>query len=165
MNEKVRRVLNQASAEYIERRHADAGVPINNSHDFANILGYNISRITKSLLLKATGADIFCLVVLSTDKKFAPKTLTKLLKVKHLQIASKEDLAIVVGYPPQGVSPVGTENISVFMDKALLQFPTILIGSGEVATEIEIDPQTLAKITKATVLVLTQQTGQTEEAK
>lgn len=156
MNEKVKRLLDQAAVKFTEIRHADTGVPIKNARDFADFLGYDVSRVTKTILLKSTNTDIFCLVVLPSDKKFDWKKLPVALSAKRLQIAAKEELANLVGYPPQGVSPIGVENIPIFMEETLLQFPTILIGSGEIAVEIEIAPQILATIIRATVLPLAQ---------
>jgi Cys-tRNA(Pro)/Cys-tRNA(Cys) deacylase len=57
-----------------------------------------------------------------------------------------------IGYPPNGVSPLGVEEFPIFLDEDLMILETVLIGAGETGVEIEIAPVDLQLLTKAIVI-------------
>jgi len=152
MHQKISEILDESGQPHSVHFHNLMRVAIRGPRDFAEALGYEVSRITKSLLLRATDRETFGLVVLSSDKRVALDKIAKFLQVKRVQMASKEELLRVLDYPPTGVSPIGSGSVPVFIDERLMLFSTILIGSGQVGIEIEISPQALKEITGATVL-------------
>lgn len=77
------------------------------------------------------------------------------LQCGRLQIASKNDLSGILGYPPKGVSPFGV-SCPVYVDRGIMAFETILVGGGEAGVEIEITPEVLVKATAAKVLDFTE---------
>lgn len=154
MHERVKDVLDTSLVLYKERLHKDASIPIRDPNDFARSLGYEVGRITKTLLLKAVDRELFCLVVLSSHERLNMQSVAEVLQVKRVQMANEAELSRTLGYPPTGVSPIGANELPVMMDEGLMGFPTVLIGSGEVGAEIEISPEFLKKITQAKVLPL-----------
>ena len=80
--------------------------------------------------------------------------VAKLLEVNKVTFASREDLDLMLGYPPTGVSPLGGGSTPVFIEETLLAYPTILVGSGSVGVEIECSPVDLARITRAKTINL-----------
>ncbi|KZE43293.1 hypothetical protein AVW09_00695 [Microbacterium sp. T32] len=75
--------------------------------------------------------------------------------VGRLEVGKPEELAEVLGYPRNGVSPLGIPGeVPVLIDAELHNFPTILIGGGATGIEIEIAPDTLAHLTGAVVVSL-----------
>lgn len=155
MHERVQQILTESCVEYQVISHKDLPVPIQNPQDFARALGYEISRITKTLLLKAKNEEKYCLVVASSDRRIDLNKVAETLQSKRLQMADQQTLTKVLGYPSTGVSPIGAGSIPVLIDEGIMCFPTILIGAGEVAKEIELSPQTLKDLTHAVVLPLT----------
>jgi Cys-tRNA(Pro)/Cys-tRNA(Cys) deacylase len=156
MHKNIRAILDASGAKYGVRFHKDMPIPIRSPQDFAQALGYDVGRITKTLLLRATDREEFCLVVLSSDKNVNLEKIAQLLKVKRVQMAKQEELARILGYPPTGVSPVGGGSLPVFIDESLVAFPTVLIGAGEVRVEIEISPGALKEVTQAEVVPIAQ---------
>ena len=62
----------------------------------------------------------------------------------------------MTGYPRNGVSPLGLAGgIAVVVDSRLFDYPTILIGGGATAIEIEIAPSDLVRLSGATVQGIT----------
>lgn len=67
-------------------------------------------------------------------------------------MAKTEELAEIIGYPPNGVSPLGAPNdVPVLVDDSLLEFPSVLIGAGQAAVEIELPPTDLTNLAKAQI--------------
>jgi len=137
---------------YRTQRHKDLQIDIRSPHDFARALGYELDRITKTLLLRSTERDEFAVVVLSINKRVQLERIAELLQTKRVQMATKEELSTILDYPPTGASPLGADPLSVIIDSGLMDFPTVLVGAGEAAVEIEISPQALVQVTNANVM-------------
>ncbi len=151
MHPRIKEIIQNAAIEYRVRKHADLG-NIRSPDDVAAALGYSISRIAKTLLLRAVGEDRFFLVVAPTSIKVDLRQLARLTGARRLQLANSDDLNDQLGYPSHGVSPLGSQGIPVFMDSSLLDHETILIGAGEVGQEIELQPHKLQELTNATLI-------------
>ena len=149
MHAKVEEALRANSVEYRVHRHDAFSAPIHSPADFAAALGYDLGRITKTLLVRSMAGDMHALVVAPMGKKIDFRGVAGLLAVKRIEVASGADLISLTGYPEKGVSPLGVTNLRIFMDQGLFDFPTILIGAGEAGVEIEIRPADLAGITGA----------------
>lgn len=155
MHPHVRNALDAAAVPYTERRHADLAVAIHSPAEFAAALGYSIERITKTLFLRASDQRAFALVTCSVTQKLDMSALAAHFGWRRSQVASREDLLAETGYPPAGVSPLGAGPTPVIMDTSLLSLPTILVGGGEVAIEVELAPADLQRAAQATVLPIT----------
>jgi Cys-tRNA(Pro)/Cys-tRNA(Cys) deacylase len=146
----IEQVLREHPVEYTVHRHEAFSAPIHSPADFAAELGYELGRITKTLLVRSTaGGDAHGLVVAPMGKKIDFRAVAGLLGVRRVEVAPASDLLSLTGYPEKGVSPLGVKNLRVFMDEALFQFQTILVGAGAVGVEIELRPADLAAITGA----------------
>jgi Cys-tRNA(Pro)/Cys-tRNA(Cys) deacylase len=145
----VARVLAGGNIPFRVLRHAEFPEPISSPADFARQLGYDLARITKTLLVRSTDGSRFALVVAPMGFRIDFHTLATIIAVKKVQVASPPELQMRTGYPRNGVSPLGVEGADVLLDDSLFQFETILIGSGETAVEIEIAPRDLLSLTGA----------------
>ena len=151
MHPRIIEIVDNAAIQHKVLNHAELG-SIRSADDVANALGYCITRIAKTLLLRATGESRFFLVVAPMNTKIDFKKLAQQLGVKRLQLASKEELDKQLGYPLFGVSPLGSQGIPVFMDSLLLEHDTILIGTGSSGQELELQPTKLQELTNATLI-------------
>jgi Cys-tRNA(Pro)/Cys-tRNA(Cys) deacylase len=156
MHLKIVQALDQAGVPYSVHFHKLMRVAIRGPRDFAEALGYEVGRISKSLLLRATDRETFCVVVVSSDRRVALERIAEFLQVKRVQMANKEELLRILDYPTTGVSPIGAGSVPVLMDERLMLFSSVLIGAGAVGIEIEISPDTLKKITGAVVMDIAQ---------
>ena len=152
MHSKVEAILSPSNVQYQVRYHRDFPTEIRSPRDFAAALGYDVARITKTLLLRSTEREEFSIVVVSCTKRVQLEKVAELLQTKRVQMATREELAGILDYPPAGVSPLGAASLPVTIDAGLMEFPTILMGAGEAAVEIEIAPQALVQITGAKVV-------------
>ncbi len=151
MHEKVIGALEKGGHPYTVHRHADLSVPIRGPKDFANALGYDLSRITKSLFLKSRDGERYIMAVCSMTRKLDLPLIAEHLGIKKITMAGADELASQVGFPSTGVSPIGVDPIPVLMDNELCRLPTILVGAGAVGVEVEINPIHLYEITGATL--------------
>mgnify|MGYP000591424967 CR=1 FL=1 len=144
-------IIQNTTIEYKLLNHVTLG-NIRSADDIAAALGYSITRIAKTILLRAVGEDRFFLVVAPMSTKIDLKQLAKLIGARRLQLANKDDLNDQLGYPSHGVSPLGSQGIPVFMDSSLLNHETILVGAGVMGQEIELQPDQLQELTNATLI-------------
>lgn len=149
MHPNVARALTGKHIPFRVLRHADFPEPIETPVDFARQLGYDLARITKTLLVRAADRSCFALVVAPAGSRVDFKKLASAMGVQKVEVASPSDLQEQTGYPRNGVSPLGVKGAPVFIDNSLLQFETILVGSGETAVEIELPPHDLLSLVAA----------------
>ena len=155
MHQKVRDCLEQGGVAYTLHRHADFEQVIGNPMDFAAALGYPPERITKAVFLESRKGDKHAIALCSVTEKLDLSAIAAALEAKRMTMAKPERLAELIGYPSMGVSPIGVDPVPVFMDEALCALPTVLIGAGAVGVEVEIEPNTLARLINARVMRLT----------
>lgn len=154
MHERVKHHLEHHQAAYKVHFHKDLPFPISSPRDFAAALGYELKRISKTLLLHDERGPSYYVIVLSCDRKVDLKMVADSIGCGRLELASRRELEQLLGYPPQGVSPFGVRGIQVMMDQALLELPSVLVGAGEGGVEVEVSPHKLQEITQAITLEL-----------
>ena len=154
MHIRILNLLQQTKVSFNIIRHADFQVPIATASDFAKVLGYVTDRITKTLLMRDIEEPKYGLLVLPSPKRIDMQLATKLMGFRRLTMASRQELDTILQYPPNGVSPIGGGALPVLLDQTLLQFPTVLIGAGVPAVEIEINPLDLVRICAANVAAI-----------
>ena len=119
--------------------------------DAANSLKCEVGAIVKSLLLKADGGFILCLV--SGDKKCSLNKVKKITGKKDVCMANAEDVKKQTGFTIGGVSPVGLiNNLDIVIDDQLSRFQDIFTTADHPNTIFKIDFENLNKITKGKIL-------------
>lgn len=137
-------------------RHADLPRRIDSPRDFAEALGYPLDRVTKSLFVRTRDGEArYGIAVCSVNRRLDLSRVAETMGCRRVELATPEELSAQLGFSPGGVSPIGAGEIPVFMDRDLLDLPTVTVAAGEVAVEVEIEPRLLRTITGATVLPLT----------
>lgn len=149
LHPRVRAALQKAGVGYRIHRHSDQPLPIQGPADFARALGYPLERITKSLFLRCNCHGKYLVLVCPVDKRLRLTDVARLVGCKRLELASREELAIVLGYPSHGVSPIAAGAVQVLMDEDLLRHQTVLTAAGEVEVEIEMAPADLRRVARA----------------
>ncbi len=155
MHPAIESALETRNVSYKKHMYASFNTEINSPMDFAEALGYDIKRITKSVFIRSVNREKYAMAVCSIDEKLNFPLLADQLACKKLEVASKEELQQLVGYPSTGVAPIGLKNIPVFMDSALFKFDTVLVGAGMPKVEIEISPSDLQITSQAKILTIT----------
>jgi prolyl-tRNA editing enzyme YbaK/EbsC (Cys-tRNA(Pro) deacylase) len=147
MHIRVEEFLNVRKAKFREIRHSDLP-SVNGPIDVAKALNKPIEQISKTLFLRTSGYVLF---VLPVSRRVDFHALSELLGSRP-QMASPAELATTLAYPPMSVSPLACGEIPVLIDSSLIPHPTVLIGSGERGSEIELDVNTLLELSNARVV-------------
>ncbi|MEO7936385.1 MAG: YbaK/EbsC family protein [Dokdonella sp.] len=146
--------LKAADAQYQVHCHDDFEQSIRSPKDFAAALGYSLERISKTLFLKIRSTGGYCMVICGMHKRVDLPAISAVLDCGRLELASLAELHDRVGYPPTSVTPIGIENIPVFIDESLLEHATVLTGSGVPRVEIEISPAQLQALCDARLMAM-----------
>ena len=78
------------------------------------------------------------------------------IESKKVSFASKEEAESVTSQIYGGISPLGLpEEIKIFVDQNVLNRNKVFIGAGNRVSKFFLSPETLIKLTNATVLDLT----------
>jgi Cys-tRNA(Pro)/Cys-tRNA(Cys) deacylase len=156
LHKNVQDAISKLGTEYKVHDHSKFSSEIRNPNDFAAALGYSIQRITKTLFLRGHDGQTYAAAVFSMDRRLDFKSTANAIGTKRVEAASSENLQVKTGYPKNGVSPLGlAEDITVVVDRLLLDYPTVLIGGGATGIEVELSPSDLVRISGATVESIT----------
>jgi Cys-tRNA(Pro)/Cys-tRNA(Cys) deacylase len=141
------------------RRHAEQTTPIRSPQDFADALGYDAHRIAKTVLLgnsRLSSAQRltqpfgnYLAACLPAPCRIDFSKLACRAGWPRCELATRDELKAILGYPVGGVSPFGLGDVPLFIDHSLMEFETVLVGAGTVGVEIEITPLQLLQIDKA----------------
>jgi|TARA_B100000959_G_scaffold285302_1_gene359634 prolyl-tRNA editing enzyme YbaK/EbsC (Cys-tRNA(Pro) deacylase) len=115
--------------------------------DAANSLQCEVGAIVKSLLFKAEGSFLICLI--AGDRKCSLNKLKKILRKKDVSMANADEVKENTGFSIGGVAPVAhTISLDVLVDKSLNRFPYIFAAAGHPNCVFKITYNELVKITK-----------------
>ena len=152
----IRAAISGRGIECKIHEHKEFLMEIVSPQDFATALGYPVQRITKTLFLRSDDAQVYAVAVCSINRRLNFKSVADAVGLRCVEMASPEELHAKTGYPRNGVSPLGLAgDITVVMDSSLFDYPTVLIGGGISAIEIEISPAGLENISRAKVRNIT----------
>lgn len=127
-------------------------------HD-ANAQSFGIEAVDK---LSLDAAQVFKTLVICTDTnqlavaivpvmyKLNLKLVAKALKVKKVKMADANRVETTTGYVLGGVSPLGQKKALItVIDKSAQDFTNIFVSGGKRGLEIELSPQDLAAMCRA----------------
>ena len=117
------------------------------AQDAANSLKCEVGAIVKSLLFKAEGSFLICLI--AGDRRCSLNKLKKILQKKDVSMANAEEVKKNTGFSIGGVAPVAhTVKLDILVDKSLNRFPYIFAAAGHPNCVFKITYDDLIKITK-----------------
>lgn len=127
-------------------------------HD-ANAQSFGIEAVEK---LSLNAAQVFKTLVICTDTnqlavaivpvmfKLNLKLVAKALKVKKVKMAEANRVETTTGYVLGGVSPLGQKRaLTTVIDKSAQDFTNVFVSGGKRGLEIELSPQDLATMCRA----------------
>ena len=116
------------------------------ARDAANSLKCEVGAIVKSLLFKANGSFLICLI--AGDKRCSLNKLKKILKKKDVSMANADEVKAATGFSIGGVAPVAyITNLDILIDKSLSRFQYVFGAAGHPNCVFKITYNQLIKIT------------------
>ena len=114
--------------------------------DAASSLKCELGAIVKSLVFKAEGEFLVCLV--SGDKRCSLNKLKKILKKKDVAMANANEVKDHTGFSIGGVSPIGyLKKLNTIIDKSLNRFNYVYGAAGHPDCVFRITYPELVKLT------------------
>jgi Cys-tRNA(Pro)/Cys-tRNA(Cys) deacylase len=111
-------------------------------------LGRPAGQLYKTLVVSVDGE--LRVFVLAADKQLDLRAVGK-----RAQMADRAQAERATGYVAGGISPLGQrKRLPTFVDRAALDWETILVSAGKRGLQIELSPQDLVALTEATVATL-----------
>lgn len=121
----------------------------------ADALDTALGSIVKSLIFLADGEPI--LVLVAGDRRASPERLRSLLGARRVMIADADRVRKESGFSIGGVPPIGHHRpLSTWIDKSLVRFETVYAAAGHHRAVFPIAFRTLVRVTKGTVVDLTE---------
>ena len=116
------------------------------AQDAANSLNCEVGAIVKSLLFKADGNFLICLI--PGDRRCSLNKLKKFLGKKDVSMANAEEVKMNTGFSIGGVSPVAhIKKLNILVDKSLSRFKNIYGAAGHPNCVFKIQYNQLVNIT------------------
>ena len=116
------------------------------ANDAANSLKCEVGAIVKSLLFKANGSFLICLI--AGDKRCSLNKLKKILQKKDVSMANADEVKAATGFSIGGVAPVAyITNLDILIDKSLSRFQYVFGAAGHPNCVFKITYNQLIKIT------------------
>jgi Cys-tRNA(Pro) deacylase len=117
----------------------------------AQALGVTPGQIAKTLVFLADGKPL--LVVACGDRRVDTKKLAKIFGAKKLKFADGDTVLALTGFPPGGVSPIGSLlPIPVYVDQSLYQYDIVYAAAGTANSALPISPDRLLEITEGSLI-------------
>ena len=152
-------VLNPSRFRILQ--HAAFGEGIRSAVDLAKAIGVEIDRVAKTVIVGDHGraperriaepTGSYVAVCLPSPSKINLSMLAEVFHWSGCQLATRVELVKVLEFQPGAVSPLGVGEVPLVVDKTLMAFNTILVGSGAIGIDIELDPRDLVVIANARV--------------
>ena len=111
--------------------------------------GFSLEQSANTILVTSRKVEppkyAIC-VVLGTTRLDVNKTVRAKLDVKRASFADAEATTELTGMLIGGVTAVGTQNLPIYVDGAVLQQQRIVMGGGNRTSKLLLDPRELLKL-------------------
>lgn len=113
-------------------------------------LSLDARQVFKTLVV-CTDTDQLAVAIVPVNMKLNLKAIAKTLKVKKVKMADAKRVEVSTGYVLGGVSPLGQKkSLQTVIDASAKKFAQIYISGGRRGLEIELSPDDLCKLCRAT---------------
>lgn len=122
---------------------------------FCEHYGYSLQQAANTILVASKNVEptkyAVC-VVLATTKLDVNKKVSELMAVKRLSFADAETTQDVTGMMIGGVTAIGIKGLPIYVDKAVIEGPQVILGGGNRSSKLLLDPKELSKLQNVDVV-------------
>lgn len=143
------KMLDKAKVPYSLHRYDHDPQAESYGGEAAEKLGLNPQQVFKTLLACTETGELLVAVV-PVDGILDLKLLAKAAGAKKVAMADPAAAQRSTGYLLGGISPLGQKkSLRTFIDASATRWPQLFVSGGRRGLEIELDPQDLARQTRA----------------
>ena len=118
--------------------------------DAAESLGCEVGAIVKSLVFRADGTFLICLV--AGDKRCSLNKLKKIISKKDVCMANADEGKVNTGFSIGGVAPIAhLKKLNILIDQTLGRFQSVFAAAGHPNSIFKIKYDQLVQMTKGEV--------------
>lgn len=140
---RVLELFKKESVEYKLYEHE----PVFTSEQASKVRGVELKTGVKAMVLKST--DHFLLADIAADRRLDFRKLEKLLQVKKLEFATKEEVIAKTGCEAGSVHPVGwLFDLDTYLDQSVIQNEYVNFNIGLLTRSVRIRKDDLVRILK-----------------
>lgn len=149
------RALDKAGVVYgLHTYEVDEAVGEGYGQAVAAAIGVEAGRVFKTLMAEVDGEHVVAIV--PVDSRLALKGLARAAGTKKAAMAEPGDAERLTGYVTGGISPLGQRRRHrTFLDDSAASYPTIYVSAGKRGLQVELAPNDLVFLTRATLAPLT----------
>lgn len=134
------------------------GQPTRTVDEAARALGVAPRSIVKSLVFRSDDA-VTVLAVVRGDQRVDVQRLAQASGVSSPKLVPATEVEAITGYPAGATPPVGHRTaLPVYVDPAVLEEAVVFGGGGDEQSMLEIAPEELVHLARATVAPISQAT-------
>ena len=123
--------------------------------DAASSLKCEVGAIVKSLLFKADGDFLICLI--AGDRRCSLNKLKKIIMKKDVSMADAHEVKLNTGFSIGGVAPVAhTKKMNILIDKSLSRFDYLFAAAGHPNCVFKISYKQLTELTNGSTKELSE---------
>lgn len=112
-------------------------------------LGIDPRRVFKTLLVTLDRKSP-AIAIIPVEQSLNMKQLARVAGIKKADMADKQEVERCTGYIMGAVSPLGQKKLlPTFIDSSATELTTLYVSAGRRGLEIELNPDDLAKLTRA----------------
>jgi prolyl-tRNA editing enzyme YbaK/EbsC (Cys-tRNA(Pro) deacylase) len=116
---------------------------------FCERYGFDLDQSANTIVVaskKAEPITYAVCVVLATTKLDVNKKVRQLLGVKKASFASGEETVKLTGMMIGGVTAIGIDDLPIYVDQAVMQRGSVIMGGGNRSSKVLLEPQELEKL-------------------
>ena len=150
----VMRLLDQKKADYISHTYVSTGAI--SGVEVAAALGQDPAHVFKTLVTVGKTGQHYVFVI-PVAEELDLKKAAKAAGEKSIEMIKSKELLPLTGYIHGGCSPIGMKKFfPTFVDKTAENCETICFSAGKIGYQVEMSPETLAKMIRYTMADLTE---------
>ncbi|MBQ2218627.1 MAG: Cys-tRNA(Pro) deacylase [Firmicutes bacterium] len=151
----VMRLLNQKKADYTAHSYVSTGAI--SGVDVAAALGQDPARVFKTLVTVGKTGQHYVFVI-PVAKELDLKKAAKAAGEKSIEMIKSKELLPLTGYIHGGCSPLGMKKFfPTCIDQTAENCETICFSAGKIGYQVEMSPETLAKMIRFSFADLTEE--------
>lgn len=128
----IRTILEEHSLEALEFEPGSTPT----SEMAAEQIGVAVGQIAKSILMRGKDS-VYRMFLLAGDRKISNGKIKRFTGVKH-SMTGADETREVTGFLPGSVCPFGVDNIEIYVDLSLKEYPVVYPAAGTDASGVPI---------------------------